>query len=242
MSACDSTLHAPIAPHFPSKNAPSASSSSSSATAGDEAQEPTSIAALIHTLGLLKHPEGGYFVETDRDARRVPNPFQDDSSYVRHGIVPTAAQTRDGDDTTRCASTTIYYLLTPGNPQGVFHLNRGRTVHTLHQGRGRYVIIHADEVDGTRGRNKARIETFVVGHNVTRGEKMQWIVEGGKFKASLLLPDRADETGSENGLLISETVIPGFEFRDHDFMTNDQLIALLDEDQAKELGWLVRKT
>ena len=50
---------------------------------------------------------------------------------------------------------------------------------------------------------KARIETFVVGHNIQRGERLQWLVEGGKYKASFLLPD-AEATEDSEGLLISE--------------------------------------
>ena len=67
-------------------------------------------------------------------------------------------------------------------------------VHTLISGRGRYVLIHADE-PGT----KKRIETFVVGTDVTKGEKSVWIVEGGKYKASFLLDGAEGER-----LLISE--------------------------------------
>lgn len=66
-------------------------------------------------------------------------------------------------------------------------------MHTLHRGRGRYVIIHADEVaseecvggyggDEGVGRfseekrwvKKARIEVFTVGQDVVKGEKLQW--------------------------------------------------------------------
>jgi hypothetical protein len=73
-----------------------------------------------------------------------------------------------------------------------------------------YVIIHADErgvgagengVSGVRGRKGSRIETFVVGPDVANGERLQWIVEGGKYKASYLLPD---EHGETEGLFISE--------------------------------------
>ncbi|KAA8569461.1 hypothetical protein EYC84_001092 [Monilinia fructicola] len=108
------------------------------------------------------------------------------------------------DPTVRNTSTSIFYLLTPHGPQGGFHRNKGRTVHTLHRGRGRYVLIHANE-EGT----PKRIETFIVGQNVAAGERLQWIVDGGKYKASYLLPD---EDGGEDsqGLLISETVVPGF--------------------------------
>jgi len=86
---------------------------------------------------------------------------------------------------------------------------------------------------------KARIETFVVGHNVDAGEKLQWIVEGGKFKASYLLPDE-DGGKSSDGLLISETVVPGFEFADHDFMSEQILDEWVTKEQADELRWLVR--
>ena len=36
---------------------------------------PTSNSALIETLKLQKHPEGGYFVETDRQSAKIPSPF-----------------------------------------------------------------------------------------------------------------------------------------------------------------------
>lgn len=73
-------------------------------------------------------------------------------------------------------------------------------MHTLHRGRGRYVIIHGDkEKEG----EKARVETFVVGHDIHSGERLQWLVEGGKYKASFLLPDEKGQSESE-GLLISE--------------------------------------
>jgi predicted cupin superfamily sugar epimerase len=94
-------------------------------------------------------------------------------------------------------------------------------------------LIHADEA----GKQK-RVETFVVGHDVAKGEKLQWIVEGGKYKASFLLPD--GEAGTESqGLLISETVVPGFEFCDHDFLSPAGLKELLGDEQAKELSWLL---
>ncbi|KAJ9296908.1 hypothetical protein DTO217A2_8753 [Paecilomyces variotii] len=174
-------------------------------------QQP-SILSTITTLNLTPHIEGGYFTETDRSPLNIPNPFLSDPnlSYA----APSNATTRlvpGQDNTTRSASTTIYYYLTPGTPLGAFHRNRGRTVHTLHWGRGRYVLIHADEVMSPEGKvvegKKARIETFVVGKDIQKGEKVQWIVEGGKYKASYLLPDQeGDEEKRTEGLLISEQI------------------------------------
>lgn len=158
--------------------------------------EQLSIQDVIARLGLQQHPEGGYYVETDRDPLRVPNPFRarNDNRLLQ------PAEEEDEADSTRSASTTIYYLLSPANPTGVFHRNKARTIHTLHKGRGRYVIIHVDQM---RNGGQVRVETFVVGHNVQAGERMQWLVEGGKYKASFLLPDVSGGLQSE-GLLISE--------------------------------------
>lgn len=151
----------------------------------------------------------------------------------------TSTTAPSNDDKTRNASTSIHYLLTPGSPLGAFHRNKGRTIHTLHRGRGRYVLIHADEVmetydshEGLRG--KARVEAFVVGQDVEKGERLQWVVEGGKYKASFLLEDQEGkgEGGESGGLLISETVVPGFEYSDHDFMRVERLEALVTKEQV----------
>jgi len=183
MSACDASLSAPIRPYFELQQ---------------NALETTTVQHLINALHLQKHPEGGYYAETDRDKLRVPNPFlAADQSRTSH------SRTQADDDSTRSASTTIYYMLTPASSVGRFHRNKGRTVHTLHKGRGRYVLIHADEAAKDE---RARVETFVVGHNVRKGERLQWVVDGDKYKASFLLPDEPDGTTSE-GLLISEVII-----------------------------------
>ncbi|OKL56154.1 hypothetical protein UA08_08473 [Talaromyces atroroseus] len=217
---------------------------------GKKRSEPPAVQETIDFLGLQAHIEGGYYVETDRDPLNVANPFINNkdpgTSYaVSEADVTSAIRLSAGQDhSTRAASTTIYYYITPGSPLGCFHRNRGRTVHTLHRGRGIYVLIHADEVlrgDRAAENNKARIETFVVGHDIAHGERLQWIVEGGKFKASFLLPDTESRDRQSEGLLISETVVPGFEFADHDFMRSETLDELLKPEEVEELKWLLRE-
>lgn len=44
--------------------------------------------------------------------------------------------------------------------------------------------------------------------------------------------------GLANG---AQTVIPGFEYADHDFLTEEKFRTLVTAEQAEELGWLVRK-
>jgi predicted cupin superfamily sugar epimerase len=198
-------------------------------TPSPEGKESSKIQEVIASLHLLPHIEGGYFVETDRAPDTVRSPFLFEKSSTSELV----SQRPGFNPTLRNSSTSIYYFLTPNGPQGGFHRNKGRTVHTLHRGRGRYVLIHADE----EGKGKS-IESYVVGPNVAKGERLQWIVEGGKFKASYLLPD--EENGSESqGLLISETVIPGFEYCDHDFLSPEGLRSLLGPDKAGELSWLL---
>jgi len=75
-------------------------------------------------------------------------------------------------------------------------------VHTLIQGRGRYVVIHADE-EG----EKKRVESFVVGQDVEAGERVVWIVEGGKYKASFLVAEEGVDEW-ESRCLISEVSGP----------------------------------
>lgn len=86
---------------------------------------------------------------------------------------------------------------------------------------------------------KARVETYVVGQDVLNGEKLQFIVEGGKYKASYVL-DGSDGKKTE-GCLISETVVPGFEYADHDFMKRERAEALLTQEQVEEMGWMLRQ-
>ncbi|KAL0566269.1 hypothetical protein V5O48_015746 [Marasmius crinis-equi] len=223
--------------------------------------EKTGAAALISKLHLLKHCEGGYYSETDRDERRVANPFH--PSYSQSLVTsPSTSQHTFSDATftgqsclgiepwaelTRSASTSIYYLLTENWSRSCFVRNRGRTVHTLHKGRARYVVIHADEAmikdkvgEGEEIiRGKARVETFIVGQNIVKGEKLQWVIAGDKYKASFLLPDEEGGGFSEEGCLITETVIPGFEFTEWDSLQPQRLYELVTPEQADQLAWLL---
>ncbi|RHZ64711.1 cupin domain-containing protein [Aspergillus thermomutatus] len=192
---------------------------------------PQSIQTTLQTLHLQPHPEGGYYTETDRHPLRIPNPHNKDPS--------------DTNTNTRSLSSTIYYHLTPNSPTSFLHLNRSRTIHSLHRGRARYVIIHADLATQARAEHggTAPVTSFVVGPDLEKGERMQWVVEGGKYKGCYLLPDSPSENGDggSEGLLITETVVPGFEFEDHEFMSPQTMERLLTEDQCRALGWMLKK-
>lgn len=71
------------------------------------------------------------------------------------------------------------------------------------------MLVHDDE-EGVDG--KKRVESFVVGKDVERGERVVWIVEGGKYKASFLESEEGIDEW-ESRLLISEVSHFGFCFR-----------------------------
>jgi predicted cupin superfamily sugar epimerase len=40
---------------------------------------------------------------------------------------------------------------------------------------------------------------------------------------------------------VGQTVVPGFEYSDHDFLTREKFEELLTEAEREELEWLVRR-
>ncbi|KAL6305478.1 RmlC-like cupin domain-containing protein [Sparassis latifolia] len=162
---------------------------------------------LIKELKLLKHPEGGYFAETDRQVDEIPSPFANGAS--------------------RSLATTIYYLFTPHQPNGVFHMNKSVTMHVLHQGRAEYTLI-------TPG-SPPRVEKQIMGFNILAGEVLQLLVPSGVWKMSRLLPADISAPDPERvGCLITEVVFPGFAWQDHGFLTKEGLDELYGDGPEKE--------
>jgi len=176
---------------------------------------------LIEDWQMIEHREGGYFKETDR------SPFTmtvgEQSMAVK---CDSSAGTQEENTVSRNYSTLIYYLLTLKSPIGKLHKNKNRIIHILQRGKGQYVLIYPD----------GKIKSFRVGFDYANGEVSQWAVPGGVYKASFVALN--DEF--HNGLLISEVVVPGFDFDDHMFMPNFQtLVDLVGNSQAEKLKFLL---
>ncbi|EPQ59274.1 hypothetical protein GLOTRDRAFT_136190 [Gloeophyllum trabeum ATCC 11539] len=184
---------------------------------------PTGNAEVIKQLNMSKHPEGGYFAETDRRPETVPSPF--------------------ADNATRSLATSIFYLLTHEEPNGYIHMNKSVTYHVLHHGRAEYTLIHPG--------SPPRIEKKIVGTNAAAGELRQLLVGTGVWKMSRVLPeDRAaaktDEEKDHVGCLITEVVVPGFAWEDHQYLTLDGLHKLFAgvegaEEKIRVLSIFIRK-
>jgi len=166
---------------------------------------------LIETLELQKHPEGGYFVETDRQAAIIPSPFADNEP--------------------RSLATAIYYLLTYDRPDGLFHMNKSFTYHVLHQGRAEYTLI----TPVTGGPPKIEVKVMGTGPGAHR----QLLVGKGIWKKSRILSEdmalgKSDQDKERIGCLITEVVVPGFHWEDHAFMKKEDLEDLFKGVQGGE--------
>ncbi|PHH62449.1 hypothetical protein CDD81_7096 [Ophiocordyceps australis] len=188
--------------------------------------EPPNVQATIDALGMEPHVEGGYFVLTDTSTTMIaspypPTPLSEKTIALVGGLAP------DFDPALRRLSSSIFYYLTPARPIGSFHRNRSRIHHSWHRGRGCYVLIHPG----------GRVESFIVGPDLARGERLQWAVDGGVWKASFLL---ASGPNHSSGLLVSETVVPGFEYADHEFLSHQHCAELVPDHLLRQLSWLVK--
>ncbi|KAK1700504.1 RmlC-like cupin domain-containing protein [Colletotrichum godetiae] len=196
-----------------------------------------STAKIVSALSLHRHYEGGFYRETDRAPTSIPSPFpatpaSSDEAAPSDNDSDCPPQTTEPQR--RALSSAIFYYLTPSSPIGHFHRNRSRITHSLHRGRGRYVVLHPD----------GGVENFVVGGNVAAGERSQWTVEGGDYKASFVLPDEdgdGDASSTSKGLLITEFAVPGWEPCDQNFLTREKLGELVGEGKARGLEWLIKK-
>ncbi|GAA5946357.1 hypothetical protein JCM10213_006538 [Rhodosporidiobolus nylandii] len=186
---------------------------------------PEGNAVLLKTLNLLEHPEGGYYAETVRTKETAASPFADGAE--------------------RNLATQIYYLLTPESSKGKMHMNKSITFHTLHQGRTLYTLVKPLPADAPEGA-LPEIKNVVMGEDSSKGEVRQLLVEGGWWKASEIpAEDLASGDKDSVGALISEVVVPGFSFEDHQFLSEEKLVELFrgnkDAEGFKRLMQYVRK-
>lgn len=107
-------------------------------------------------------------------------------------------QTGDG---MRAAASSIHYLLTRDSPVGHFHRNRSTILHYWQ---------HGDAIEYWLLQPDGGLQTLVLGPGTD--QQLFMAVPGGTWKASRLVPACGQA-------LVSEVVLPGFEFADHEFLT-----------------------
>lgn len=106
--------------------------------------------------------------------------------------------------------TSIYYMLTAQSPIGHLHCNKSDIIHYFHSGSPiQYTLVNSD----------GELTQVIMGNDVTRGELPQLLVKGGVWKASQLVGNN----NSADYSLISEAVIPGFDYKDMQLATDKDL-------------------
>jgi len=135
---------------------------------------------IIKRLRLQPHPEGGYFRESYRSSGKIPQ-----SALPR---------TFKGD---RNCSTAIYFLLPKGSKSN-FHKIRSDEVWHFYSG-GPITIVEL--------RGNGRIKKTVLGPDIQKGQKLQYVVPANCWFGSH--PNPKTEFA-----LVGCTVAPGFDFAD----------------------------
>lgn len=121
----------------------------------------------------------------------------------------------------RAAASSIHYLLDRRSPIGRLHRNRSTILHYLqHGGPVIYYLLAAD----------GALSTMTLGTGP--GQQLFLEVPGGIWKASELPTDVGHA-------LVSEVVLPGFDYADHDFMNLSRLAGEYPQ-HLDALGRLVR--
>jgi uncharacterized protein len=175
-------------------------------------------AEVAAALGLIAHPEGGYFLETYRSgAKPMESKGATDmrGHLVRTDALSGAGRFTAGGDGVRNVATSILYMMTRDAPYARVIVNESDTIHYWQGGSAmRYHLAHED----------GRVETVELGPNFQQGQVLQLFVGPGTYKAAAYAGDeRADFA------LVGEAVAPGFDHRDMAYVAADALRARCGE-------------
>ena len=149
----------------------------------------------IESLGLLKHPEGGYFKEV----------------YRSNEIIPTKAlPERFGGD--RSFSTSIYFLLKNSDISAFHRINQDETWHFYY---GDSVNIYIIDSCGF-------MDVVKLGNNPVKNEVLQYTVTKNCWFSASILPLKAKS--KFDFCLVGCTVAPGFDFADFEMAKRADLL------------------
>ncbi len=158
---------------------------------------------LIERFGLEPHPEGGYYRETHRDSARVAR------------IVDSPTREGRADESSRSASTCIYYMLCDG-AYSAWH--RIRSDEIWHFYAGDPLDIHVLDAAG-------ELISHRLGNALALSDAaFQIVVPAGRWFAAerFALAAEAEPAGFS---LVGCTVAPGFEFTEFELADVDVLVA-----------------
>ncbi len=166
---------------------------------------PPKIADLITALGLVPHPEGGFFLETWRSGS-VPMSTRGQTDFDcvnpdRNLIVTNGRKTnRPDEDERRNALTSIYWAPTLMSNTLELVVNESDHVHYYQGGRPFQYYLFDSEC--------GELSQVTLGPELHKGHQLQVCVRGGVWKFGCI--DETTEYGNEYEYsLIGEAVGPG---------------------------------
>ena len=146
----------------------------------------------IRALDLQPHPEGGFFREIYRAGEKIG----------QAALPPRYAGERS-------FSTSIYFLLTNGQPSRFHRLKSDEIWHFYE---GSPVVVHTFRPGGAYA-------AITLGRAASAGQVFQTVIRaGGWFGAEILAPD--------SFALVGCTIAPGFEFDDFEPGRREDLLAV----------------
>jgi len=152
--------------------------------------------------------------ETDWIERLGLEPHPEGGWFRRIHTEPMAASG------TRPAVTSIHYLLTTASPLGAMHRNASTILHYLQDGGPvDYRLLGPDGVLSEVRLSFAPTDALFLA------------VPGDTWKGSRL-------AAGASHALVSEAVVPGFDYADHDFLTEEMLVAAFPQHAAQLRPWL----
>jgi predicted cupin superfamily sugar epimerase len=153
-------------------------------------------ADLVRRLGLLPHPEGGYFRETYR---------------ASESVAASALPRRFNGE--RSISTAIYFLLEAGQRS---HLHRIRSDEVWHFYAGDPLLVVEIDAAGV-------LETTQLGGDLGAGAVFQHVVPAGRWFGAI--PAEGGRFAPMGFTLVGCTVAPGFDFADFELGEKAALLA-----------------
>jgi len=122
----------------------------------------------------------------------------------------------------RHCATSIFYLLSEDQPIGYLHRNKSDILHCYQLGAAtQYFLINGN----------GQLQTVVLGPDIEHGQQLQLLVPGGVWKASRLIGDAFS--------LISELVVPGFDYADNELASAENVLTLFPDLYA-EISTLIK--
>jgi predicted cupin superfamily sugar epimerase len=169
---------------------------------------PTKRSELIHGLGLVPHPEGGYFLETHRSGS---TPMSSRGLTDKNVDKKALVQTWSGEP--RNALTSIYWIPTLQSPK--LRLVVYESDHVLYyQGGQPFEFWLFDP-------STDKLDHCVLGPDICNGQILQLPVRSGVWKCGHMLTNKADQPYEFT--MIGEAVGPGFDVKDFSWITIDML-------------------